>query len=406
MMQLATNTLIEAAGAEPVVRIIRDLQEWQCLRSQWDELFYASPTRSAPLRFDWLQTWWRVYGPAYADPQDLRILTVRRSDKLIGALPLYRPRRGRTGLAVRRLRFLSTGEAEIEEICPDYMDLLHLPGQEQTCLKALADVLFQGPEADWDQIELGDLSGRSPLLAWRQAAPGFRAKVIPRGACPIADISGGLEAYLSRLSANSRQQARRLLRSADRAGAQLEVAWDESAVTRIFEDLIRLHQERWTAAGQPGCFAAPRFTDFHRTLARLWVPTGKALLARLVLQGTTQAVIYGFIVNQKFDFYQSGITTHEQPALKSPGIVAFLKLMAHLASRGITHFDFLRGPSGYKQRLATEECPMVQLRLVRPTLRTGLHAAASMTRRALRKGSRLLRQSNGSATRSLLIECL
>lgn len=39
MMQLATNTLIEAAGAEPVVRIIRDLQEWQCLRSQWDELF-------------------------------------------------------------------------------------------------------------------------------------------------------------------------------------------------------------------------------------------------------------------------------------------------------------------------------------------------------------------------------
>lgn len=132
---------------------------------------------------------------------------------------------------------------------------------------------------------------------------------------------------------------------------------------------MRLHQARWQAAGKPGCFAAPRFTAFHRALARRWVPAGRAVLARLVGGGTPLAVIYGFVVGRKFHFYQSGVETETATPVRYPGFVAHLRLMEHLAGRGVTEYDFLRGAASYKDRFATATSPLVRVRLVKPNLR-------------------------------------
>ena len=51
--------------------------------------------------------------PKFGSPDGLRILSVWRQDRLIGALPLYEAARGSRPLGPRRLRFLSTGEAEM-----------------------------------------------------------------------------------------------------------------------------------------------------------------------------------------------------------------------------------------------------------------------------------------------------
>ena len=68
------------------VRVIRELDDWEHLRPQWDELFEASPTASPPLRFDWLRTWWDIYGSTYGDGgRGVRIFTVWRGRTLIGA---------------------------------------------------------------------------------------------------------------------------------------------------------------------------------------------------------------------------------------------------------------------------------------------------------------------------------
>ena len=122
----------------------------------------------------------------------------------------------------------------------------------------------------------------------------------------MADLSGGFEAYLGRLSANARQQARRMLRAVESTGIRFEVASTPSDAAQFFDQLVRLHQARWNSSGRPGCFSAHRFTEFHRTLAELWVPTGKAILARLARDGEPLAVIYGFINGTKYDQYQSG----------------------------------------------------------------------------------------------------
>src|SRR5688572_5101559 len=112
-----------SSESRPVeVRVVTNEHEWDCLKPAWCDLFEVSPQASATLHFDWLRNWWRVYGARYGGPFGLRIVTIWRSGRLIGALPLYEAKFASPLLGVRRLLFLSTGEDEYEETCADHLD--------------------------------------------------------------------------------------------------------------------------------------------------------------------------------------------------------------------------------------------------------------------------------------------
>ena len=340
-------------------RVIHQEEDWDEIRPEWETLYNASPYASPPLAFDWVRTWWRVYGLTYG--RGLQIVTAWRGSRLVGMLPLYQVRSG--SLGVRRLRFLSTGEAEYEETCPEYLNALCLHGEEEVCLGVVRACIER---LAWDQLELINLPAGSPLL--RSGALPGRARTFVRGSCPIADLTGGFEKYLGRLSANGRQQARRLLREGEKAGATFEIVAADQAMA-AFDDLVRLHQARWTAGGKPGVFAAPRFTAFHRELVREWLPRERAMLARLSVGGERVAVLYGFIVGSRFEFYQSGVRYEITGRLRSPGNLAHLLLMQAVLERGVTAYDFLSGTSAYKDRLATCENRLFDVHIWRPTLR-------------------------------------
>ena len=367
-----TNGLAESA---PTLRVIADVAAWDAIRADWEALYQASPTASTPLDFTWLRHWWDVYGPVYGRG-GLRIITLWRGARLVGVLPLYLDV-GRGGwLGARCLRFLSTGEAEFEEVCADYLDLLHLPDEGMVCAQAAWRAI--GAMA-WDTLELLDLSEHSALLRWRSAFPRHtRLQLVSRGACPIAFIGDGFEAYLASLSSKNRMRARQEMRKVERSGALFELA-DAAQAERYFDELIRIHQERWVADGQPGCFAAPRFTEFHRRLVREWVAGGRVVLARLSHQANAFVVLYGFVTGRKFDLYQLGVIIH------SPGMAANLLLMARLAEREVSRYDFLRGTSAFKKSLTTEQRELACLACRRPTMRAAFGEVRHLLRRAGRK---------------------
>jgi hypothetical protein len=344
----------------------------------------------------------------------LRIVTVRRGGHLIGALPLYLHIGRRSPLWAHHLGFLSTGESRSEVICPGYLDLLHAPGEARTCLDAILPALLDPEVGRWDILDLCDIDRGSPLLAWRDQAPrDIRVVVIPRGACPVADLSGGFEAYLGRLSARGRKRARQMLRAVESTGIRFEVASTPSDAAQFFDQLVRLHQARWNLSGRPGCFSAHRFTEFHRTLAELWVPTGKAILARLARDGEPLAVHYGFINGTKYDQYQSGVDFRAAGRVKSPGIAAHLALMRYLADRGIMGYDFLLGYWNIRtvgQRHATRSSAFgwcARASGLRPTRRSKRRSKPPSGRRGgwRRKfGGHWLRLVNPRATASLFPE--
>src|SRR5262245_505722 len=220
-------------------RIVSDEAEWDRLEADWSALFDASPRAASPLHLDWMRTWWRVYGPRYGRSGGLRLVTVRRGARLVGVLPLYA---GVAGLGTRCLRFLSTGEDQNEETCPDYLDILCAPGEGAAVAAAALGVLAASP---WDRLSLSDLPESSPLPG---GLAGMGGRLLPGEECPFANLEGGFESYLKRLSSNGRQQARRLLRDAEKAGVVFELA-GATQIEEFFADLVRLHQERWTGEG-------------------------------------------------------------------------------------------------------------------------------------------------------------
>lgn len=326
-----------------------------------------------------------MYQPTLRDAC-LRIVTVWRAKQLIGAIPLY-IRRGRGGpFAIRRLGFISTGESESEETCPDYLNILCQPEEEACCADSVWRAI--GLMA-WDHLELLDFPEDTPLL--QTASLPANMQIFSRGKCPVADLTGGFDAYLGRLSSNSRQQARRLLREGEQAGTHFELIGMDR-VACAFDDLVRLHQERWTADGKPGVFATPRFVEFHRNLIWQWLPVGRVILARLSLASEPVAVLYGFLTRQTFDFYQSGIRLETAGRLRSPGNLAHLLLMKALTSQGVTAYDFLRGSSSYKERLATRDNQLISVHIWRPTLRATIYRTGRFAGRIMRMGYRFVRR--------------
>ena len=169
---------------------------------------------------------------------------------IIGALPLYVGYPAPIPFAPRPLRFISTGESGEEETCAAYLDLLHKPGEEKACVAAIERALAGRQHPDWERLELAYMPGTSPMAGLlsgtaheHQWAPELQAP------CCIANLSGGIEEYLGRLSSNSRAQARRLLRAVDTAKLSFEVA-TEATVDEFYDQLVELHQARWAQVGQ------------------------------------------------------------------------------------------------------------------------------------------------------------
>ena len=355
------------------VEVIRDEAAWQALEPEWRELFAVSPQAAPPLTFDWLWVWWEVFGAVYGGPGELRLFTVRRDGGLVGVLPLYRRRMG----GARVLGFLSTGEEECEEIYPEYMNLLAAPGEEEACLEALAPVVF-GSALDWDALTLLLVCGEAPLLPWVQrslAGKVGRLRLVEQPCCQ-ADLSGGMERYLERLEPKLRRRARRYWRALEAEGVTFEVAKGVDESLAWFEQLVAMNVARWADRGEASLFTMPRALEFHRRLIARLVPQGLALLSRTVDAGHTVSVMYGFLLGDKYDCYQSGLAPAEGAHLKSPGTSTHLALMAELCARGATCYDFLAGADDYKSWLATDQRRLTALSVVRPTL-GGFTLAAS-----------------------------
>lgn len=356
-----------------VCEIVEELGAWAALEREWQALFEESANPTSTLRWEWLNTWWEVFGSQYGKPPGgLKVILLRRDRKLVAALPLYMQQSG--AFSRRRLGFLGTGEKVDEQIYPEKLDILHTHLSESERTQAADEFAAVVANLDWHEWDLGIAPENSLLLQVLNARPLTSTKRIQRTfPDPVADLRGGFEAYLERQSSNSRQQFRRILRSVPKAQLSFEVAQDATQASRYLEELIELHQKRWAGSGQPGAFQSDRVRQYHCKIVERLVPAGKTILARLGSKDQAVAVLYGFVSSDTFDFYQSGLVRDGVGELKSPGIAAHLLLMQHLAGLGINTYDFLAGASSYKDKLATTSRTLVRVRLLKLTLGNVVH---------------------------------
>ena len=130
---------------------------------------------------------------------------------------------------------------------------------------------------------------------------------------------------------------------------------------RAFAILIELHQKRRQSIAEAGCFASPRFTQFHREIAGRFLAAGRLRLTWLELDGRPLAAEYGFTGGKTVFYYQSGF--EPELAGEQPGWLSLAVSLRQAIEEGYRGFDFLRGDEPYKASWRAQQRPLVRVRV-------------------------------------------
>ena len=117
---------------------IDDIAGFQSLEEEWTRLVEETENATVFQTYEWLFTWWRVFGAA----KELYLLVVRESGRVIGIAPLMIDMKG----PFRIVEFLGNGLS-------DYLDFIIPTAHEQRAIAAIVEQLYRD-KAQWDVVSL------------------------------------------------------------------------------------------------------------------------------------------------------------------------------------------------------------------------------------------------------------
>lgn len=158
------------------------------------------------------------------------------------------------------------------------------------------------------------------------------------------------------LDARTRAKIRRAMREYVGHGAlRIEKAQTVIESLEWLDSLEMLHQKRWMAKGEDGCFSNPRFVRFHRMMIARNHQNGAAIVMRITVGDSALGYLYGFSDRHRFYVYQCGFDYEMVDRNSMPGLVCHVLAMQFFAKSGLRLYDFMAGFSGYKSALSNVE---------------------------------------------------
>ena len=339
-----TGLLTHAAEARDAVEsldweVVRDdvhgLDLWQSLDEQLGNDFVTCSC-------DWVRTWVQVFG----DGLPHRYLVARRASEPVGIALLVESVRYAGPIPIRTLHLGTAGEADHDSVCVEDNRPLVDPQFEAPFFAGL----WQHVESDrrWDSFRSDGLTAEV-LPALNCAHSPAETRAVPSHYFDLMNCRTNGRTLLDQLGQSTRRSIKQSLKQL----GPLTIDWSESVTEAqdIFADLIRLHQARWTAIGEPGCYASAHFTRFHWELLHRWVPQRRMVLTRVRRGSETLGCAQLFVERNRLLLYQCG-STRVDPKVSAGLITDYLSMQASL-ERGYDAYDFLAGDTVHKRKLST-----------------------------------------------------
>jgi CelD/BcsL family acetyltransferase involved in cellulose biosynthesis len=313
-------------GPGPSLLILPHLDRWA---SQWDQLVDASPLPSPFLR-----SWWLI-GTGGPRP---RFLLVVEDDRLLGGLALEEGRR----LGLPCLHMMGAGP-----LCPDHLDLLAVPGQEEAVVRAVRDWLRRPGTR---LLSLEGVHAGSRLVT---AVPGHvRREAL--AVAPWAPLPADAGTYLAARPAGFRKTLRRASARMTAAGTTHRINRGRSAV-RSLGRLRQLHRAQWEDRSR----FLPAFDRFTAA-CRLAADFDEVSVHELAVGETVIAIMVTFEVAGRVSLYQSARLTDFR--WRDATTVLLAAIISDACRRGFAEVDFLRGDETYKSNFASERRELLRLR--------------------------------------------
>ena len=266
--------------------VLRDTKGFASLQEEWDELYDSCPRATPFQSWEWLYSWWEIYGKG---SYGLRLVTLRdpNSGLLVGLLPLM----------VRRGRLLLLGDsarALYWYVTTPYKDVLVREGWEEPVAEAGTRALKE--MGGWHVADLQELMPEA--AAWNL----FRHWNGPKTRLPITDYllirTNSWEELLASLSRKLRKTARRTLRHAEQDGVRCKPASVEDA-ERAAGTLVALHRELWRGRRIDPEDLTPRYEAFMQAAARRMTARGIGRISEFRRADDEEVLVSQFLLFDK-----------------------------------------------------------------------------------------------------------
>ena len=323
-------------------------------RAEWNALIEEDPDAGFFSTPRYLELWQRTLGVDTAP----RIHGAYREGRLVGVIPLGRTLEGSPTGPIELVRFL--GGTEVT----DYLGPVARPEDRDDVAAAYLHRLAE--DADWDEFVAEGIALDSGWpAAFRRHAEADGLEVLETGeheVCPVVDLDGGYDGYLSRLGSKQRHEQRRKARKLQRDAGEvrlLEVAPADhpDALDRFFG----MAQE--TGDDKSRFFANDAMRGFFGALLEEFGPEGSVRIHELEAGGLPAASAVSVVFGQVWGLYNTAFD--DTLSMLAPGMVMVAELIRLAAEEGCATFDLLRGDEPYKYRFGAEDRSLQRVTLVR-----------------------------------------
>jgi CelD/BcsL family acetyltransferase involved in cellulose biosynthesis len=319
------------------------------LAGDWDDLV-ARCSRATPFQSHaWLESWWRAYGR----PGRLRVVLVRKGDRLVAAAALMLQRRNGCPILT-----------PIGGACSDFTDVLvdeTDPATAVDAVRALSAAIVALP--GWQALDFPE--ARPDALAaglFGEAWPGRRfvttaSLCLELPAMPMEDL-------VRELPQHTRKTVKRRLNQLRKADPEIR-AVDASGAGEAVERLLRLHAAQWVGRGVNEEHLTPAFAAHLSRAVPAMIGAGQAALLEYRFDGTLLASSLVLIGRDLVGGYLFGA----EPELRERVDITTMLLadtlpMAHRL--GLSTMSMLRGAEEHKHRWRPREVQNLRIVLTRP----------------------------------------
>jgi CelD/BcsL family acetyltransferase involved in cellulose biosynthesis len=172
--------------------------------------------------------------------------------------------------------------------------------------------------------------------------------------CRNVPLPATFESYLATIGGNLRGNFKRRLRNLKKAhSVEFECIRTGPPLEQSYAELIRLHESRFRKRNRKSAFTGDRAVGrFHRDVSNRLAGRGLVRLFQLTVDGKAAAVLYGFQLGKRFQFFQCGM--HPDWLAQGIGQITVGLSIEGAIELGCVEFDFLRGDEEYKSKWAAD----------------------------------------------------
>jgi len=324
-------------------------------RLQWNSLVSSMKFPSVFLTWEWINVWIRRFGEDYS----LLIFFIYENNKLSAILPLAeKEMRSFRYFSKFRMITLCGGL----ELYPDHMDIICTENNNAYVYINAVMKHLNDKNKKWDIMYFPFLSEQGNLSSWfKQDSSGLRKRKNDSFATYIRN-ENGYDYFLGGMNSKKRYNLKREQRILlEKNNITFQKAMNSNELIEGMEILFRLHEKRAVSKGIQSTFAKKKIYEFHKDILSMFSEMGWVRLYSLKSEKGEIASLYGFIYNERFNFYQMGIDPEWLHF--SPGKILILKVIEDLFNEGVREFDFLGGDDRYKDYWAKQSLRLATYRI-------------------------------------------